>query len=260
MRTRPNLCSTRCSPRLSSLKVRCVADRRSSLTVAAILLGAGSGIRLGADVPKAFCVVAGRTLLAHSHDRFATHPLVRDVVVVVPGAYLDRARELGPGVNIIAGGITRLDSVRIGLAALAADVDAVLVHDVARPFVPSAVIDRVVEALAAGADAVVPGLAVTDTVKQVDGTQAVIATLDRSVLRAIQTPQGFRRGPLEAAHVGAPEATDDAGLIESRGGRVVVVDGAEEAFKITRPWDLRVAESVAATLRPDSHPREGALS
>jgi 2-C-methyl-D-erythritol 4-phosphate cytidylyltransferase len=231
-----------------------VADRRSSLTVAAILLGAGEGLRLGADVPKAFCLVGGRTLLAHSFDRFVAHPRVRDVVVVVPAAFLDRARELGSGVTVIAGGITRLDSVRIGLAALAADVDAVLVHDVARPFVPAPLIDRVVDALAAGADAVVPGLPVTDTIKEVGAGEAVIATLDRSVLRAIQTPQGFRRAALEAAHTDAPEATDDAGLIEARGGSVVVVAGAEEAFKITRPWDLRVAEAIAAGVR------EGALS
>jgi 2-C-methyl-D-erythritol 4-phosphate cytidylyltransferase len=223
-----------------------MADPRSPLTVAVILLGAGEGLRLGASVPKAFCLVGGRTLLSHAYDRFASHPLVRDVVVVVPAALLESARELGPSVNVIAGGVTRLDSVRVGLAALAPDVDAVLVHDVARPFVPAAVIDRVVAALAAGADAVVPGLPVIDTIKAVDAGQSVVATLDRTVLRAIQTPQGFRRAALELAHAGAPEATDDAGLIEAGGGTVVVVDGADEAFKITRPWDLRIAEALVA--------------
>ncbi len=223
-----------------------MAASDSRLTVAVILLGAGEGIRLGASVPKAFCLVGGRTLLSHAYERFASHPLVRDVVVVVPAALVGSAGELGPAAQVIAGGLTRLDSVRVGLAALAPDVDAVLVHDVARPFVPAAVIDRVVAALDAGADAVVPGLAVVDTIKAVDAGHSVVATLDRSALRAIQTPQGFRRAALELAHADAPEATDDAGLIEAGGGTVVVVDGAEEAFKITRPWDLQIAEALLA--------------
>jgi 2-C-methyl-D-erythritol 4-phosphate cytidylyltransferase len=214
------------------------------LTVAALLLGAGEGVRLGASVPKAFCDVGGRTLLEHSLDRFVEHPLVRDVIVIVPSSMLDRARSLAPGTEVIAGGITRLDSVRVGLAALRADVDAVLVHDVARAFVPPAVIDRVVGALVAGADAVVPALPVIDTIKRVDADEVVLATVDRSELRAVQTPQGFRRAALVAAHLGDPEATDDAGLIEAGGGRVVVVAGADEAFKITRPWDLLVAQSL----------------
>jgi 2-C-methyl-D-erythritol 4-phosphate cytidylyltransferase len=215
------------------------------LTVAALLLGAGAGNRLGASVPKAFSEVAGRTLLMHSLERFRGHRLVRDVVVIVPAPYVERAQTLSGPSLVVAGGVTRLDSVRVGLAALADDVDTVLVHDVARPFVPAAVIDRVVDALAEGADAVVPGLPVTDTIKRVDSDERVLATVDRSELRAIQTPQGFRVAALVAAHEGAPEATDDAGLIEALGGTVVVVAGAEEAFKITRPWDLRVAEALA---------------
>jgi 2-C-methyl-D-erythritol 4-phosphate cytidylyltransferase len=217
------------------------------LTVGAILLGAGAGVRLGADVPKAFCEVAGQTLLEHAVARFVSHPFVRDVVVTVPAELLDRARELTAkhnAVTVVVGGVTRLDSVRVGLDELAPDITAVLVHDVARPFVPAAVIDRVVIALSEGADAVVPGVAVTDTVKQVDDDSVVVNTLDRSVLRAIQTPQGFRRAALVTAHEGEPEATDDAGLIEAAGGVVVVVAGADEAFKITRPWDLMVAEAM----------------
>jgi 2-C-methyl-D-erythritol 4-phosphate cytidylyltransferase len=216
------------------------------LTVAALLLGAGAGNRLGASVPKAFSEVAGRPLLEHSLERFRTHPLVRDVVVLVPASYVERAQALSGDSLVVAGGVTRLDSVRVGLAALADDVDAVLVHDVARPFVPADLIDRVVAALAEGADAVVPGLAVTDTIKRVDSDERVLETVDRRELRAVQTPQGFRIAALVAAHEGAPEASDDAGLIEALGGTVVVVAGAEEAFKITRPWDLRVAEALAA--------------
>ncbi len=146
------------------------------------------------------------------------------------------------------GGPTRQVSVSFGLAALSDDVDTVLVHDVARPFVPVDVVQRVLARLADGADAVVPARPVTDTIKEVDEEGAVVATLDRSGLRAVQTPQGFRRAVLEAAHAaGAGRSlTDDAALVEVRGGRVVVVDGAEEAFKITRPWDLALAEAVAA--------------
>lgn len=216
-------------------------------TVAAILVAAGAGERLGADVPKAFCIVAGRTLLQHAVTRFAGHERVRDVVVVAPAALLDRAVEQAGSSAVVAGGATRRESVAAGLAALAVDVDAVLVHDVARPFVPVEVIDRVIDALAAAA-AVVPVLPVTDTVRRIDlATGDLVETLDRSALVAVQTPQGFRRDALERAHatVEAMGATDDAGLVEALGEQVVSVRGAEEAFKITHPWDLRVAEAMA---------------
>jgi len=219
------------------------------LTVAAILVAAGDGRRLGSAVPKAFCEVRGRTLLEHALGPFVAHAAVRDLVVVAPPALLGRCTELtGAGVTVVAGGATRQASVRAGLAALAPDVDAVLVHDVARPFVPVEVIDRVLAALAGGAVAVIPGLPVTDTIKRVDAGHVVAETLDRSTLRAVQTPQGFDRAVLVAAHDAAPsgDVTDDAGLVEARGGTVVVVDGADEAFKITRPWDLVLAEAVTA--------------
>jgi 2-C-methyl-D-erythritol 4-phosphate cytidylyltransferase len=217
------------------------------LTVAAILVAAGDGQRLGAGVPKAFCEVAGRTLLEHTALRFVAHPGVRDLVVVAPPLLVESAASLVPTAAVVAGGRTRQESVDRGLAALADDVDAVLVHDVARPFVPAEVISRVVAALAAGADAVIPALPVVDTVKRVDGSDAVIETLDRTALRAVQTPQGFRRSVLVAAHAGADGSavTDDAALVEALGIRVVVVEGADELFKITRPWDLALAELVA---------------
>lgn len=217
------------------------------LTVAAILVAAGSGERLGAEVPKAFCSVAGRTLLEHAAARFAAHPNVRDLVVVAPPTLIESASALVPTAAVVAGGGTRQESVDRGLAALADDVDAVLVHDVARPFVPAEVISRVVAALSDGAEAVVPAVAVVDTVKRVDASGAVIETLDRTSLRAIQTPQGFRRSVLVEAHAAADGSgvTDDAALVEARGVPVVVVEGADESFKITRPWDLALAEVVA---------------
>lgn len=215
------------------------------LTVAAILVAAGAGQRLGADVPKAFCTVRGRTLLEHAHTRFAGHVLVRDVVVVAPADRLAEASRLC-GSPVVAGGATRQESVAAGLSILASDVDAVLVHDVARAFAPAAVIDRVLAALAGGADAVIPVRPVTDTIKQVDASGSVAFTLDRSSLVAVQTPQGFRRDVLEAAHAtGTSVVTDDAALVEAAGGKVLVVDGADASFKITHPWDLLVAEAVA---------------
>jgi 2-C-methyl-D-erythritol 4-phosphate cytidylyltransferase len=149
---------------------------------------------------------------------------------------------------VVAGGSTRQLSVASGLRALAADVDVVLVHDVARPFVPVAVIDRVLRALDRGCDAAVPALPVTDTVKRVDADGNVVATVDRDKLVAVQTPQGFRLAALVAAHDAAPDesASDDASLVETMGGTVVVVAGDEDAFKITTQRDLLLAEAVVA--------------
>lgn len=218
----------------------------AQLSVAAIVVAAGSGSRLGADVPKAFVSVGGRTLLEHASTALA-HPRIRDLVVVVPDGWTERASSLCAG-RVVVGGATRQESVAAGLAVLAPDVEYVLVHDVARPFVPADVMDRVLAALDAGADAAIPGCPVTDTVKQVTADRSVVATVDRSALVAVQTPQGFRREVLAAAHAAARDdhATDDAALVEAAGGQVVVVAGAREAFKITDTWDLALAEWLVA--------------
>ncbi|HEV7205744.1 MAG TPA: 2-C-methyl-D-erythritol 4-phosphate cytidylyltransferase [Jatrophihabitans sp.] len=215
-------------------------------TVAAILVAAGSGQRLGADLPKAFCTVAGRTLLEHATGRFTAHALVSTVVVVAPASHLDDAVRL-TGVVVVTGGATRQESVAAGLAALGADADVVLVHDVARPFVPDSVIDAVIAAVVAGADGAVPVLPLHDTIRRIDAEGEFVEVVDRSTLVAVQTPQGFRAAALRAAHEAGRDraVTDDAGLIEAIGGRVVAVPGADESFKITRPWDLTVAEAVA---------------
>ncbi|HEY3090950.1 MAG TPA: 2-C-methyl-D-erythritol 4-phosphate cytidylyltransferase [Jatrophihabitantaceae bacterium] len=216
------------------------------MRIAAILVAAGTGQRLGADVPKAFCTVRGRTLLSYAHARFAAHPKVGRVIVVAPADRIGDAKAL-TGPDVVAGGATRQASVAAGLAVVPHNVDAVLVHDVARAFVPADVIDRVVAALRDGADAVIPTRPVTDTIKRVDAGGRVIETVARSTLVAVQTPQGFRRDVLIAAHAaGSGDVTDDAGLVEALGGTVVAVDGADEAFKITRPWDLLLAEALAA--------------
>jgi len=185
------------------------------------------------------------------------------VVVAAPQAELAAVRSLlSPAVGdtellVVAGGRTRQESVSLALAVLPADVDVVLVHDAARPLAPAELADAVSAAVRAGADAVVPGIPVADTVKQVDTAGRVERTLDRSRLRAVQTPQGFAREVLVAAHRAAADAaadeseaaTDDAGLVERIGGTVLVVGGSEEAFKVTRPIDLVLAEAVLARRR-----------
>ncbi len=155
------------------------------------------------------------------------------VVVVVPAA--DAEREHG-----VAGGSSRSESVRCGLAAVPATATIICVHDAARPLASAELYGRVVDAVRGGADGAVPGVAVTDTVKVVDGG-AVTATLDRATLVAVQTPQAFRAGILRAAHEGNGAATDDAALVEALGGRVVVVSGEPSNRKITEIDDLEWA-------------------
>lgn len=173
----------------------------------------------------------------------------RGVILVVPAD--DVAKEGG-----VAGGATRSDSVRAGLAAVPGDADVVCVHDAARPFASVALYDRVIDAIASGADAAVPGLPVADTIKVIDPRTAseatlgeVTATPDRSTLVAVQTPQAFRASALRAAHAGGGNATDDAALVEAAGGRVIVVLGDAMARKITTPDDLEWARAQIAGIR-----------
>lgn len=216
---------------------------RERLVVAAVLVAAGEGSRLGVGVPKAFVEVAGRSLLEHAAARMRTAPQVRDLVVVAPAALVDRAAALVPDAVVVAGGAARQQSVARGVAVLAADVDAVLVHDAARAFTPLEVIARVVDALAEGARAVVPVIPVVDTVKRVTADGLVAATLERAELRAVQTPQGFTCEVARAAHAAeSADAPDDAALAEQLGIPVRVVAGHDDAFKITRPRDLLLAE------------------
>ncbi|GAA4384688.1 2-C-methyl-D-erythritol 4-phosphate cytidylyltransferase [Tsukamurella soli] len=215
------------------------------MSVIALVPAAGQGVRLGGGCPKAFVELAGRTLLERSVTGLLASGVVDTVVVMVPADLLAEARRVVPGALVVAGGAERTDSVRRGLAAAgcAAD-DLVLVHDAARPLTPVTVVARVVDALRAGAPAVVPALPVTDTVKQVDG-DVVTGTVDRAQLRAVQTPQGFVARVLLNAYTAADGiATDDAGLVERAGGTVTVVPGDPRALKITTPFDLAVAEAL----------------
>ncbi|HEY0486726.1 MAG TPA: 2-C-methyl-D-erythritol 4-phosphate cytidylyltransferase [Mycobacteriales bacterium] len=208
---------------------------------------AGRGERLGPGAPKALRVLRGEPLLVHAVRRIAAADSVSAVVVAAPpGAEEAVRRMLGPGVIVVAGGATREESVALALAAAPAGPDIVLVHDAARCLCPPELADEVAAAVRAGHDAVVPVLPVTDTVKQVDGGGLVVATPDRSALRAVQTPQGFRRSVLAAAHAAAAGGswTDDAGLVERYGTPVHTIPGREEALKVTRPFDLMVAEAL----------------
>jgi 2-C-methyl-D-erythritol 4-phosphate cytidylyltransferase len=165
------------------------------------------------------------------------------VVVVAAPDLLERTRAEvateAPHALVVVGGSTRAESVRNGLAATEPDVDIVLVHDAARPFASRALFAAVIAAVAAGADAVVPGIDVVDTIRSRDG-----GTVPRDRLVAVQTPQGFRASALRAAHEGSPDATDDATLVEAIGGSVVVVAGAATNLKVTTPADLVIAEAL----------------
>ncbi len=195
----------------------------------------GAGHRFG--TAKQYVELGDRRLIDHA---VANALEASDgVVVCVPAADVAElaASFADPSVQVIAGGVLRSDSVRCGLAAVPADVDVIVVHDAARPLAPPALFDAVIAAVHDGADAAVPGLPVPDTVKRVNG-DVVMETLDRSELVLVQTPQAFRAETLRAAHVGAPDATDDAALVEQRGGKVVVVAGNPAANKVTAPDDL----------------------
>jgi 2-C-methyl-D-erythritol 4-phosphate cytidylyltransferase len=227
------------------------------MTVAAVLVAAGSGSRLGHELPKAFVPVGGEPLVVHAARSLLAGGDVSALVVVVPADRSEDARALLAGlpcpVTVVAGGTARQASVAAGLAALPDEADVVLVHDAARPFPPADLVARVVGAVRAGHPAVVPALPVTDTVKRVgpgDGTgEPVVETVPRGALRAVQTPQGFARDVLVAAHAAAAArahdegtaASDDAGLLEERGVPVWVVVGDERAAKVTTATDLWLA-------------------
>ncbi|MCH8611994.1 IspD/TarI family cytidylyltransferase [Arsenicicoccus dermatophilus] len=292
------------------------------MSVAVIIVAAGSGSRLGADRPKALVEVAGRSILEHSLRTALQTAGLAQVVVVAPAGHLAEVGELvervqpSVAVTVVAGGADRTASVAAGLAALTeepapgGDVDGgdlsgrpdpdgrddtdglrgdgpreddlddadvltgadtpgpaqpraregasgqvVLVHDAARCFTPVEVYDRVAGAVRDGWVAVVPALPVVDTVKVVDARGVVTATPDRASLRAVQTPQGFLRAELEAAHATGTSATDDAALLEALGHQVLVVEGDPAALKVTVPDDLERAARFAI---PDG-PSEGEL-
>ncbi|MEO6309443.1 MAG: 2-C-methyl-D-erythritol 4-phosphate cytidylyltransferase, partial [Leifsonia sp.] len=222
-----------------------------------------SGTRLGRAQPKAFVLVAGVPMLERALGSVFGMRQPTQVIVVAPQALLTDAREMGDraarGIrggfervgSVVAGGDTRQESVNRGLALLQPEILTVLVHDAARALTPSALFDAVVDTVQSTGSGVLPGLAVVDTIKRVDAAGAVQATLDRSELAAVQTPQGFPRGLLVAAAEAASEsaraeATDDAALVAAAGHPVRVIAGSPLAFKITTDADLRRAELLVS--------------
>ncbi len=223
-----------------------------------IVLAGGSGARFGAE--KQYVLLADRPVVAWSVDRarsaaaadLATSGTTSGggVVLVVP------THRLGEGFVgadvVVAGGSSRSASVRAGLAQVPDTAEVIVVHDAARPLASSALFASVIGAVLAGADAAVPGVAVTDTIRRRGG-----GIVDRSDLLRVQTPQGFRAGALREAHRHLAEATDDATLVELAGGTVAVVPGEITNIKLTDPTDLAVA-NVLLRLMMGSEPAAGA--
>ena len=226
----------------------------------ALIVAAGSGERLGAEVPKAWVPLAGRPMLAYSVEALSATSAVEQIVVAVPaGSLASAAGETGVEVVAVEGGSSRSDSVRRALAA-AGPGSPVLVHDAARPLVSAALAESVIAALESdpAADAAIAAAPVTDTIKRAGREGgAVRETLDRGELWSVQTPQVFRREALERALDADSEtlaaATDDASLVERSGGRVIVVPAPAGNLKVTTPFDLRVAELLLA--EPEAAPR-----
>ena len=222
------------------------------MRVTAIIAAGGSGRRLGAAVPKQLLEVDGRSLLERSIDAFKTHPAIGDVIVAVPADVLAAPPQWLAGVRLVAGGERRQDSVANAFDGVARDVDVVLVHDAARPFVSDDVITRAIEgAVAHGA--AIAAVPVSDTVKRVAGDGVIVETLPRDEIFLAQTPQAFTRGVLGAAIAAgrtAGTATDEAMLAERAGHKVHVVEGDTANVKITTAADLeRARAGVAAVER-----------
>jgi 2-C-methyl-D-erythritol 4-phosphate cytidylyltransferase len=199
-----------------------------------IVVAGGSSQRFGR--PKQYEALGASRVLDWSMD--TARASSDGVVLVVPAS--DAIIEDG-----VAGGATRSESVRNGLAAVPSDATIICVHDAARPFAPPELYAAVILAVRDGADCAVPGIEVTDTIKMVDRSERVTATPERALLRAIQTPQAFRASVLRAAHQLGAEGTDDATLVEVQGGTVVVVPGYSDNRKITFPADLEWARMKA---------------
>lgn len=241
---------------------------------AVVIVAAGSGQRLGHGVPKARVPLGGEPLLVHAVRGVVSSGVAQQICVAIPAndpelaevcqKLGEEAASAGLDFSAVTGGADRSASVFAALAEIADDAHYVLVHDAARPLTPSGVFRRVAAALRDGAQAVIPALAVTDTIKSVvpatlpatgAGVEQVVDTPARQQLRAVQTPQGFAVDTLRRAHALALETsaqiTDDAMLVEALGEDVFVVQGSTHSFKITTPMDLLLAEAMLeGPLRP----------
>lgn len=219
---------------------------------------------MGGGGPKALRLLAGEPLLAHALRRLTAAGSVGWVVVAAPPGHESAVRELvatvsraevavAGRIDVVPGGADRQRSVAAALAAVPAGFEIVLVHDAARPLTPPSLVEQVAAAVRSGREAVIPALPVSDTISEVNPAGRVVGSPDRSTLRAVQTPQGFRRTVLTAAHagpVGGP-VTDDAGLVARLGIPVHTVPGSGYALKITTQFDLRIAADLLNGTGPD---------
>ncbi|HAJ26648.1 MAG TPA: 2-C-methyl-D-erythritol 4-phosphate cytidylyltransferase [Syntrophus sp. (in: bacteria)] len=227
------------------------------MKITAVIPAGGSGRRMQSGEAKQYLLLQGIPLLVHSLRTFQESPVIGDIVLVVPAADVDRIQSeivdafaITKIRQVVAGGKERQDSVRNGLAVLTADCAIVIIHDAARPFVSTALIEKAANgAMQEGAVAV--GVRVRDTVKQCEGEGRVIATLDREQIWMAQTPQAFRRATIVAAHQKAQEdnfyGTDDAVLVERMGTPVRMIEGIPDNIKITTAEDLAWAEHRLST-------------
>ena len=217
----------------------------------AVVVAAGRGDRLGLDRPKAFAKLGGRPLLAESLERLEGSNWVDSIVVVAPEEWEEPsillAEEIGAGkvTACVAGGATRAESVRAGVAEIGAEALVVLVHEAARPLLVAEVVERVLAPLGEGWDGAVPALPVADTLKRAADDGTVLETVDRTGVHAVQTPQAFLAAVLREALTGdLAETSDCAALVERRGGRVRVVEGDRRLLKVTTQADLDFVESL----------------
>jgi 2-C-methyl-D-erythritol 4-phosphate cytidylyltransferase/2-C-methyl-D-erythritol 2,4-cyclodiphosphate synthase len=216
-------------------------------TSAAIIAGAGMGHRLGADIPKALIQIDGVTLIERAFAALSS--VVDEIVITAPAGYEENFRAIvGESARVITGGVLRSDSVNLALKSLSPSTKYVLVHDAARALATSDLAQRVLNELNSGESAVIPALNVVDTIKEVDRDGYVRNTPDRSVLRAVQTPQGFAVDVLKRAHEASDDATDDAALVEALGIKVKTILGEARAMKITNPEDIGMALTLLRDL------------
>lgn len=210
----------------------------SKLT-AAIVAAAGAGHRFGANYPKALIKLVDKTLVEHAVD--ALLPVTDLIIVTAPAGYEEKFQELLlDKAKVITGGILRSDSVRIALQQIPTEYENVLVHDAARAIASTELAKRVIKELNSES-AVIPVIEVVDTIKAIDNAGFVQSTLNRTTLKSVQTPQGFKFELLKKAHSTNQDATDDAALVEKLGERVKTISGENRALKITNPQDLQTA-------------------
>ncbi|MGQ9500301.1 MAG: 2-C-methyl-D-erythritol 4-phosphate cytidylyltransferase [Dissulfurimicrobium sp.] len=226
------------------------------MSVSAIIAAAGEGVRFGMSMPKQFLPLGGRPLIAWSIAVMARSPLVDEIVLISSAVHEERVRKLAASyagnktVKVVRGGATRQESVRAGLLAVAENIKWVAVHDAARPFVTTELLEKVY-LLAKEIGAAIPALPINDTVKETDDSRLILRTIDRSRLYLAQTPQVCKRFDLVRAFEDAQrfrfKATDEASLLEFIGVDIGLAEGSALNIKITFPDDLRLAEAIIAS-------------